>query len=106
MDNIGHRYDNYTGAVSRQVYSVCRKDYKEMKFYAYIPNEREQEPIGTANRIIFELKTIRGAIRRAERILGIDTFCLFSYRNFFSNDTFNLIMEKGKLKPHNIYNNW
>lgn len=62
-----------------------------MKYYAYVPTEEGEEPMGTANRIKFQLKTNRGAIRRAKRVLG-DNFCLFTYTNFYNDLTFKEII--------------
>jgi hypothetical protein len=59
-----------------------------MKFYAYIPTVRGKEPTGSANKLLFELRTIEGAIRRAKRILNTDNFQLYSYSNFYDNKTF------------------
>jgi len=58
-----------------------------MKFYAYIPKEDGSAPMGTANKLLFELKTHKGAIRRAGRLLG-NPFCVFTYRNFYDSKTF------------------
>ena len=42
------------------------------KYYAYIQKTTTgKEPMGTEKRLLFELKTNRGAIARAKRILGI-----------------------------------
>jgi hypothetical protein len=39
------------------------------KYYAYKVDENGKEPTGTTNRLLFELKTDRGAVLRAFRIL-------------------------------------
>ena len=41
-----------------------------MKYYAYIPDENGNEPVGTFNRLMFELKTIRGARKRCYNAFG------------------------------------
>ena len=41
-----------------------------MKFYAYIPDKNGDEPLGTENRILFELKTTQGAIKRSSRLVS------------------------------------
>jgi hypothetical protein len=61
-----------------------------MKYFAYIPREDGSEPMGTEHKILFELKTMRGAIRRARRSLG-DRFKLYSYTKFYDDKTFKLI---------------
>ena len=67
-----------------------------MKFYAYIPDKNGNEPMGTGNKTLFELKTIRGAIRRAYKVLKIPVYermiVMFSYTNFYNNDTYKRII--------------
>jgi hypothetical protein len=58
-----------------------------MKFYAYKPELDGREPLGTANRILFELKTIAGAKRKAAKLLG-PSAKLFTYWNFYDQKTF------------------
>lgn len=58
-----------------------------MKFYAYLPNKDGKEPMGTANRVLFELKTCVGAVRKALRLIGGDAK-LFRYINFYDKTTF------------------
>lgn len=65
-----------------------------MKFYAYIPTASGHCPMGTENRILFELKTIRGAIKRCNRTLG-NVWVLFRYTNFYDNKTFSFVHSKG-----------
>jgi len=62
-----------------------------MKFYAYIPTDEGREPMGTEHRTIFELKTIKGAIKHAKRRLGSTNFRLYIYWNFYDNSTFKLV---------------
>jgi len=64
-----------------------------MKFYAYKLTDKGTEPMGTQGRILFELKTFRGAYRRALRILG-NNFRLFVYTNFYDDKTFKEITHK------------
>jgi hypothetical protein len=61
-----------------------------MKFYAYKPRKDGTEPLGTDGRILFELKTVRGAIRRAKRILG-ESCRVFQYTNFYNDETFRRV---------------
>lgn len=58
-----------------------------MKFYAYVPDKNGQEPMGTDKKLLFELKTLYGAIRRATRILGSEVR-VFRYINFYDDMTF------------------
>jgi len=47
-----------------------------------------KEPLGSDGRAIWrDLKTVAGGIRRARRIWGHD-FSLFTFTNFFNDDTF------------------
>lgn len=64
-----------------------------MKFYAYKPDSNGNEPMGTSGRILFELKTVRGAIRRARRMLG-NNIKVFHYTNFYNGKTFKQIGEQ------------
>jgi hypothetical protein len=62
-----------------------------MKFYAYkgkLPLGKE--PLGTFDKLIFELRTKKGAIRHCEKYLGLK-FMLYTYYNFFDDKTFTLI---------------
>lgn len=58
-----------------------------MKFYAYLPDKNGKEPMGTANKVLFELTTNAGAIRRAKRLISKDAK-LFRYTNFYDKTTF------------------
>ena len=60
------------------------------KYYAYKLTKEGKEPMGTQDRILFELKTNRGAIARALRILGKGCR-VYRYRNFYDNSTFHCI---------------
>ena len=57
-----------------------------MKYYAYIPTKENREPTGTFTRIVFELKTDIGAIKRAKRILG-ENIKLIRYTNPYNDAT-------------------
>ena len=61
-----------------------------MKFYAYRLTDGGGEPTGSANRLLFELKTVKGGIRRAVKQLGKygRNIRLFSYTNFYDIKTF------------------
>lgn len=60
------------------------------KYYAFKPDDQGKEPMGTQNRLLFELKTDMGAIRRAVRVLG-QTAKVFQYANFYDAKTFRCI---------------
>lgn len=62
-----------------------------MKFYAYIMDKDGKEPFGTANRLLFTLKTINGATNRCFRIFKGKPYKLFSYTNFYDDKTFREI---------------
>jgi hypothetical protein len=59
-----------------------------VKFYAYIPDKQNNEPLGTFNRALFELKTVKGAIKKCKNNFKTDNFRLFSYTNFYDDKTF------------------
>lgn len=61
-----------------------------MKFYAYAPTKDGKEPLGTANRTLFELKTVAGAHRRVRKYLG-PRYMLFRYTNFYDDKTFRRV---------------
>ena len=61
-----------------------------MKFYAYIPTKDGKEPMGTADKLLFELKTTRGAIKRTRKHLG-PRYMLFRYTNFYDDKTFRRV---------------
>ncbi|PHS35663.1 MAG: hypothetical protein COA82_03370 [Alkaliphilus sp.] len=68
-------------------------------FYAFIPHKKipatennlEGEPTGTANRLLFQLKTPKGAIARCKKHFSGQPFKLYSYHNFYDNSSFTLI---------------
>lgn len=65
-----------------------------MKFYAYKGHAAlGEEPLGTNNKLLFELKTVRGAINRARVAFGNDDFSLFTYTNMYDNKTYHNIGE-------------
>jgi len=60
-------------------------------FYAYIPTKDGKEPMGTTNKLImYDLKTARGAHRRARKYLG-SKYLLFRYTNFYDDKTFHRV---------------
>jgi hypothetical protein len=61
-----------------------------MKFYAYIPTKEGKEPLGTSGRLLFELKTVAGAHRHANKYLGAKHL-LFVYHNFYDDKTFRRV---------------
>jgi hypothetical protein len=73
-----------------------------MKFYAYIPTNDRREPMGTENRILFDLKTIRGAINHCNKQLGENTYVLFSYTNIYNDNTFKCLVDCNKHFPENL----
>lgn len=70
-----------------------------MKFYAYKPNEHGGEPLGSGNKLIFELGTLRGAVKRCERYLGTN-YRLYIYSNFYDDKTFRLVHTGYTVSPH------
>jgi len=58
-----------------------------MKFYAYKPTKDGKEPVGGDRKLLFELKTVRGAHNRARGALG-SNYRLFRYTNFYDDKTF------------------
>jgi len=73
-----------------------------MKFYSYIVNRNlifinsvlPFEPCGSDGKMIFELKTVQGAIRRCTKLYTEKEFKLFTYTNFYDNKTFKEIKVK------------
>lgn len=72
-----------------------------MQFYAYKPREDGTAPLGTENKMLFELKTWAGAIRRARRYLG-ETARVHSYSDFFDDETFHPKLINGTMRNVNI----
>lgn len=65
-----------------------------MKFYGYY---NDLAPLGAErpagdNKMMFELKTVKGAIQRMERYAKGQPFKLYSYTNFYNNSTFEHII--------------
>ena len=65
-----------------------------MKYYAYVQLDDGTESVGGDRRLLFTLKTDRGAYNRAKRCLG-DRFTLKSYTNFYDDNTFRTIAISG-----------
>lgn len=61
------------------------------KYYAYKPTAQGWEPTGTMEKMLFELKTDAGAIRRAHRFYGSTAF-VFAYTNFYDDKTFRRVI--------------
>jgi len=71
-----------------------------MKFYAYIPRKGNfyaghpktgDSPMGTENQLMFELKTVAGAHRRARGVFKSKPYKLFRYSNFYDEKTFHQV---------------
>lgn len=63
-----------------------------MKFYAYKGDyEIGHEPCGTEGKLMFELKTTRGAIKRVRGIFKSSPFKLYTYTNFYDDNTFRVV---------------
>jgi hypothetical protein len=60
------------------------------KFYAYKPDSKGKEPIGSIHRTLFELKTVDGAKNRAKKRLG-SGYKLYKYTNFYDDKTFKIV---------------
>ncbi len=66
-----------------------------MRYYAYKGSfPLGEEPLGTDNRILFELKTHAGARRRARGQLGPE-FRLYTFTNFYDDSTFEPVSGGG-----------
>jgi hypothetical protein len=67
-----------------------------MKFYAYLSElPLGKEPLGTAGKLLFELKTKKGAIKHCQRIWKEKKFHIYTYTNFYDNDTFRVVFVNG-----------
>lgn len=68
-----------------------------MQFYSYTtetPNApgMTDAPIGSSGRAIDrDLKTVRGVVRRLERAWPGKSFKVFSFTNFYDDNTFRLV---------------
>lgn len=61
-----------------------------MKYYAYKGTASlGSEPCGSDGKMMFELKTDAGAIRKVEKMFK--SFRIYSYTNFFDDKTFRLV---------------
>lgn len=63
-----------------------------MKFYAYIPTKEGKEPCGTFGRLLFELKTVKGAVRRCEKYLG-EKWRLYVYTDLYDDSTMHHVKD-------------
>ena len=62
-----------------------------MKYYAYKGRATfGKEPVGSGGKLLFQLKTDAGAVRRAIKYLGREC-SVFKYTNFYYNGTFKQI---------------
>lgn len=67
-----------------------------MNFYAYAGTATlGSEKLGTDGRMLFELKTTPGAIRRTRRAFAGQPFTLYRFTNFYNNATFRLVHREG-----------
>jgi hypothetical protein len=63
-----------------------------MRFYGYLGHDALGcEPLGTQGRHLKELKTIRGAIKHFTTWFNDKPFTLYSYGNFYDDETFRLV---------------
>jgi hypothetical protein len=67
-----------------------------MQFYAYVtetplaPGLNDDHVIGEGRVIIRDLKTLRGAVNRMRKAYPGRNFKVFTFTNFYDNDTFRL----------------
>jgi hypothetical protein len=61
------------------------------KFYACRGTKPLGIEVGSSDRLMFELKTYSGAIRKCERYYKGESFSLYRYINFYDYKTFKLI---------------
>lgn len=65
------------------------------QFYAYVPDSRGEEPCGGTNKVIIkDLKTARGALNRCLKAFKEKPFRLYTFTNFYNEDTFTLIYRR------------
>jgi hypothetical protein len=71
-----------------------------MKFYAYVPRKGNfyaghpktgDAPLGTEHQLLFELKTIAGAHKRARGVFKTRPYKLFIYSDFYDEKTFRRV---------------
>ena len=59
-----------------------------MKYYAYEGRKSlGSEALGTSDKLLFELKTDIGAVRKAIKYFG-ENCSVYKYTNFYNEDTF------------------
>jgi len=62
-----------------------------MKFYAYKGRYHlGGEALGTSGKLLFQLKTYEGAVRRAHKYLGKES-SVWVYTSFYDNSTFRRV---------------
>jgi len=67
-----------------------------MEFYAYAGNKRlGEEGLGSERRVLMNLKTVRGAMKRCRKIFP-GGFMLYRYRNFYQDETFELLYQENR----------
>lgn len=60
-----------------------------MQFYIHVGDmPLGSEPCGTDGKLLFKLKTLRGAINRGKAAFVGKTFTVYSYSNFYDSSTF------------------
>jgi len=69
-----------------------------MNFYMYLCDaELGKEPLGSTGKYIWRgLKTVAGAIRRANKYDTQNGVRIYSFTNFYKAETFKLVYERGK----------
>lgn len=64
-----------------------------LHFYAYHGHwQLGQEPLGSDRKLIFYLKTIRGAKNRCKAAYNGEPYRLYTFTNFYDNSTFRLVL--------------
>lgn len=71
-----------------------------MKYYAYktsTPYQKDMgdEPTGTFGRMLFELKTDAGAVRRCRRLWPNSSWKVYGYTNIYRDNTYFLVAGQG-----------
>lgn len=70
-----------------------------MNFYAFIPREDGEAPVGTDGKaLLSNYKTAKNAVIQAKRRLRTSEIVVFSYRNFYDDETFTLVYNGTKHK--------
>jgi len=68
-----------------------------MQFYSYVTETPDapgqtDEPVGSSGRAIDrDLKTVRGVVRRLEKVWSGKSFKVFSFTNIYDDKTFRLV---------------